>query len=177
MSTQQDNTATGSGVQATIEGVQPPPAPSRTPKLVLAAVLDYVTRHKLWGDTPAEDVAEQIAEELAPGMDGYELAKALDENQFWDISTEDVQDLDGVGGAVRESLRQARKQWALEWNIQPQHPIGTRVKFYRGTGVIAGVSEYEGAVYLVKKDGCTQEGRHSLVNFEDAVALSAEVAA
>lgn len=167
---QQDTTAAGSGTQTTIEGVQPPPPPRRTRELVEKAVLDFVTSQKLWSNEPAEEVAEQIAEELTSGMNGYELARALDDHQCWSIDAQDVENLDCVDGVVRDALRQARKQWAREWNIQPPHPMGTRVKFTHGTGVIAGVSAFDGAVYLVKRDGCTQEGRHSLVNFEDAIA-------
>ena len=157
--------------QLVIEGVQPPPPPKRTPELELQAVVDYITRNKLWSDTPAEQVAQQIVEELRTGMDGYELAKELESSQWWEICTQDVEDLDGVESAIRDALRQARKQWALEWNIQPPLANGTRVKFIHGTGVVAGVSEYDGAVYRIKKDGCTMEGRFSLVNFEDATAV------
>jgi hypothetical protein len=37
--------------------------------------------------------------------------------------------------------------------------------------VIAGVCEYEGATYLIKEDGCKQEGRHMLIKFEDVVLV------
>lgn len=170
------HTAAFGGIQTTIEGVQPPPAPTRTPDFVMQAVLDYVTRNQLWSDKPAQEVAEHICEELYAGANGYDLAKALDNNHYWQISVQDVEDLDGVETAVRQALREARKQWALEWNIQPPHQNGTRVKFRHGTGVIAGVSDFDGATYLVKKDGCTQEGQFSLVPFEEAVALEDEVA-
>lgn len=168
---QQHPQAAGSGIQTTIEGVQPPPAPTRTPALVMQAVLDYITSHELWTDTAPEQVAKQICAELSNGMDGYELAKALDDHQCWTISQQDVQDLGGIDGAVRSAISQARKQWAQEWNIQPPHPVGTRVKFRSGTGVIASVAEHDGAVYYVKKDGCTMDGWFNLVNFEDAIAL------
>ena len=41
-------------------------------------------------------------------------------------------------------------------------------------GEITGISEYDGATYLVRENGCTDEGRRLLVRFEDARALAPE---
>jgi hypothetical protein len=156
--------------QTVIEGVVPPPAPKRTPEMVRAAVLAYIERHSLneWG-TPA-DAARDIADAWHNGMDGYALAKKLEDDYHWgDLCLQDAEDLDSIGSVVREAEGEARKAWVAEWDIKPPLPVGTSIM----RGVIASVCEYEAATYLVKEHGCTQQGRHLLVRFEDAKATGA----
>lgn len=153
-------------MQTVIEGVTPPPAPKRTEAMAKAAVLAYISRHSLdWGD--AGKAASDIAKEFRDGMDGYELAKHLERYCYWDdLSLQDAEDLDGVSLVIRDAEEAARKAWVAEWGIQPPLPVGTHIK----QGVIAGVDEYGAARYTVKEHGCTQDGRHLIVKFEDAAA-------
>lgn len=151
--------------QTVIEGVRPPPPPKRTTEMVRTAVQAYIERHGFdWGDS--EDAAREISNHWTLWMDGYELAKALDDFCGWDICAEDVENLDNITSVVREAEEEARKAWVAQWNIKPPLPVGTKIK----EGVITGVCEYMAAVYEVKETGRTQEGMHLLIKFEDAQA-------
>lgn len=154
-------------VQTVIEGVVPPPAPKRTTEMVEAAVKEYIERHSLnnWG-VPA-DAARDIADAWRYGMDGYELAKSLENDYGWgDLCLQDAEDLDSIDSVVRDAEEQARKEWVSQWNINPPFPVGTHIS----RGVIASVCEYMSATYLVKEYGCNMDGRHLVVKFEDAKA-------
>ena len=110
--------------------------------------------------------AETIAEHFRPHMDGYELARELDRYYGWDLNMSDVEELDCMSSIVDELQREAEKTWFADNNIQPPLPIGTRIT----EGVIEAVDEYSPGKYLVKENGCTQQGRWLLVNFEEAEA-------
>jgi hypothetical protein len=156
---------------ASIEGVTPPPPPKRTPELIKAAIRQWIAKHKFWPNRDADETVENIASCYLWGMDGYELAKELDNDCGWSITTEDVDTLDAVGLVVGRALKEARKAWAEQHNIQPPLPIGTRIiKLGCWRGTIAGICEYTPAAYRVKEDGCTYAGRHLIVKFEDAIA-------
>lgn len=111
--------------------------------------------------------AETIAETWQPHMDGYELARALDRNYYWDLTRDEMEELDCMQSIVDDLLREAEKQWFEENNIQPPLPIGTRIK----EGVIADIDKYGVARYLVKENGCTDPNRHLLIKFEAAEAV------
>ena len=115
--------------------------------------------------------ADDLARAYRSGMDGYELAKTLDNYHGWMPTADDVESLDCFGGEVREAHRQACIAWARDNSIQPPLPIGTMTT----RGEITGVSDHDGATYLIRENGCTQEGRRLLVRFEDVRAV--EVAA
>ena len=162
-----DNSNGSMSAQCVIEGVVPPPAPTRTTEMVKAAATAYIERHSLnhWGEVA--DVARDISKAWHVGMDGYELAKELERNFYWgSLSLQDAEDLDGIGWAVRDAEEEARKAWVLAWDIKPPYPVGTEIT----RGVIASVHEYSAATYNVKENGCTQDGRFLLVKFENAKA-------
>jgi len=164
------NADSGGATQRVIEGVAPPPAPKRTDAMVKAAVVAYIERHSLhrWG--VPDEAASDIAETWRLGMDGYELAKALEYDFGWDgLCLQDAEDLDSIDSVVRDAEEEARKAWVAEWDIKPPYPIGTKLT----RGVIASVSDYMSATYLVKENGCTHEGRHLVVKFEDAKPVAA----
>ena len=132
------------------------------PKITDEMILKAAARiaEKLDGD------AATIAEHYRPYMDGYELARALDRYAGWDLTMSDVEELDCMDSIVGQLQREAEKKWFEENNIQPPLPIGTVIT----KGVITGLCEHSPGKYLVKENGCTQDGRHLLVNYEDAVA-------
>lgn len=111
--------------------------------------------------------AETIAKTWQPHMDGYELARELDKNYYWDLTRDEMEQLDDMGEIVNDLLSEAEKQWFEENNIQPPLPIGTRIK----EGVIAGIDKYGVARYLVKENGCIDPNRHLLIKFEAAEAV------
>lgn len=110
--------------------------------------------------------AGTIAKYYKHRMDGYELARELDRRAGWELTMSDVEELDCMGVIVDELHRAAEKKWIEENDIQPPLAIGARIK----EGVISGVCHHSAARYLVKENGCTQDGRWLLVKFEDAVA-------
>jgi hypothetical protein len=163
------NTTKTEPSQTIINGVQPPPPPKFGNAEVIEALMRFIEENRHWGGHPVDQVAAEIAKHWHPMIDGYELAKALEQYEGWDIDAQDVEVLDLIDlKVIRRAEVAARNEWAKAWNIQPPHPIGTKVKTpYNTTGVIAGVYEHQGATYLVKEDGCKQDGRHILIKFED----------
>lgn len=141
--------------------------PTVTKEMILAAAT--VVAAKIDGD------AETIADYYQLGMDGWELAKALDQNAYWDTSREDMEALDEVDYLVRSALTEAEKQWFADGNIQPPHPIGTRLLCFddKSPGEITAISDYAPACYEVKPDGQDDETsghRRWIIRFENAVA-------
>jgi len=141
--------------------------PKVTRELIATTAAEFCAREG-WDADEAADLARVCRHS---SMDGYELAKELDRICGWTPTAQDVETLDGFCSDVREAHRQACIAWARENNVQPPLPIGTMTT----RGEITGVSDYDGATYLIRENGCNQEGRHLLVRFEDARA--AEVAA
>jgi hypothetical protein len=124
------------------------------------------------------ELAEQIASQARYAhMDGYELAKRLDDHCGWDVDTMMVEALDNWSSNARIELEKAQKAWAAETNPQPPLPIGARVKLkgLLDTGEITGIYEHGTAQYLVKIDGDpaaeTSKSRR-IVNYEDAEPIA-----
>lgn len=112
----------------------------------------------------SEEQAADLADAYDSHMDGYELAKALESNCYWDISVDDVETLDTFGFLVGEAHRKACLEWAQANNIQPPFPVGTMTT----RGEITGVSEYDGATYLIREPNEKPDSsRRLLVKFED----------
>lgn len=116
--------------------------------------------------------AEDIAEQYGMHMDGFELAKALDQRCGWDTSRDDMDELDGMDSNVRELLKAAEKAWFEANNIQPPLPIGAKVNTpNNGKGEITGIYQYDVARYEVKpigQDDAATGNRRFIINFEDA---------
>lgn len=139
--------------------------PTVTDDMVYEACLSVA--HKLDGaddDRQIETMARSIARVYRHPMDGFCLAKELDRREFWDTSREEADELDAVEMMVSRSLHAAEKDWFEANAIQPPLPVGAMTT----RGVIAGIYEHKPAYYLVKENGCTQDGRHLLIKFEDA---------
>jgi hypothetical protein len=136
--------------------------PKVTPELIATVAAAFCSSAG-WDASQADDLARAYRN----GMDGYELAKSLDNYHGWMPTADDVETLDCFGSEVREAHRQACIAWARDNNIRPPLPIGTMTT----RGEITGVSDSDGATYLIRENGCTQEGRRMLVRFEDARAV------
>ncbi|OPX57052.1 hypothetical protein SAMN02745127_02088 [Oceanospirillum multiglobuliferum] len=131
-------------------------------------VTDEMIRHA------AEVVAQKvkgdvgsIVEAYCHPMDGYELAKRLERECFWDVSRDDMELLDEMEGIIDDQHQAAEKEWFESNDIQPPFPIGTKIK----EGIIKGIYEYRPAYYQVKEYGCTDPNRHRLIKFERAVSV------
>ena len=137
--------------------------PKMTRELIAAAAAEFCARNG-WDTDQARDLARVYR---GGYMDGYELAKALDSECGWMPTAQDVETLDCFGGEVREAHRQACIAWARDNNVQLPLPIGTMTT----RGEITGVSDYDGATYLIREPGDKDASRRLLVLFEDARAV------
>lgn len=154
--------------------------PKFSPTLARYAAEDIVgelVKNGLLEQVAAEDAVDDIVKHGRQHMDGYELAKALDDYAHWDCCFEMVEILNGFGWAVSSQIDRAEKDWAKLTSPQPPHPMGTRVKLFRDErGTIDGIYDHGAAKYLVKVDGAPGNGRR-IINFEDAVPFVDEAAA
>lgn len=142
-----------------------PPRPTVTDGMVIEAALT---------EYPELAEAESIAEHFHRHMDGYELAKELDRSAWWDCNRDDVDKLDNVSSKVERLLVEAERAWCIAHDIQPDLPVGTRLRLPRGgVGEITGIaSSHSPASYLVKEEGQDDEvsgNRRYIIKFEDAV--------
>lgn len=148
--------------QTMIDGIEAPPRPLVNDAMVREAAVKLLARAQR-GEDP-----EDLVSAYRPHLNGYELARELDDRFYWDVDAALVEDLDGMSWAVREVHEAACKQWVTEYNIQPPLLDGTEIT----KGVIHGVCLHSPACYQVKEHGCTQEGRFLIVKFEDAKAVA-----
>lgn len=108
--------------------------------------------------------ASEFSQVYSHRKDSYEMAKDIEKESGCDICRYDLDTIEELMYSVEKAQEQLVKKWFEENSIQPPYPIGARLT----QGVIAGVYEYEPAVYRVKIDGCTDDSRYRLIRFEDA---------
>lgn len=132
--------------------------PQLTKELIAATAATYCEQNG-WD----ADQAADLASVWSGHMDGYELAKEL-ELRGWLPTAQDVEVLDGFGGALYAAHRKVCIAWARENNIQPPMPVGTMTTL----GEITGIYAYDGACYEVRMTGDTDSTRRRIVRFEDA---------
>lgn len=109
-------------------------------------------------------------------MDGYQIAKRLDDAYGWDCDLQMAEALDDFARHLDDELKTAEKAWFERVRPQPPFPDGTVVAFGRdGLGTIDGVYAYGPAKYEIKVDGDAQADgptrRRTIVNFEDVRAI------
>jgi hypothetical protein len=151
-----------------------PPRPKKmTPEAALRAaksIVEELVREGHIDERQSEDSAKDIAKHGRPHMDGYELAKMLDECEYWGCDLQMAEILDGFSSRADNEIKAAQQAWAEANNIQPPFPIGARVVARWGgedhLGTIDEVYSHGAAQYCVKRDGETTSGR-MIVNFED----------
>lgn len=121
------------------------------------------------------DSIQSLAKVAERHMDGYQIAKRLDDLEHWDCNLGMAEDLDNFAHHLDDELRQAEQDWFDRTKPQPPFPDGARVAFGRSsTGIIDCVYEHGAAKYAVRVDGDaeadTESRRRSIVNFEDVRA-------
>jgi hypothetical protein len=122
----------------------------------------------------ASESAVDIARHGNLWGDGYQLARDLENNCYWDCNMAMAEILDTFSSHARDQLEAAEKAWAVEHKPEPKFETGARVRLKSGgTGVVDGVYEYGPAKYLVKMDGDADArppaNSRRIVNFEDAM--------
>lgn len=126
-----------------------------------------------------ESLVRDVVQCARRHMDGYEIAKALDDHCWWNCNFEMAEELDSFSSMVDHEIRDAEKAWAERNNVQPPLALHTRVKWREGqdqpTGEITGVYEYGAAKYLIAVDDDANthgpQMSRRIVNFEDVTAI------
>ena len=116
-----------------------------------------------------EDIESQLIKAMdrcEPSYDGYDMGKALEDDFYWEIDSDLVSDLDCTSNEVYNERQRLVKQWVVDSQIKPTHPIGTSVLIPLTTtvGVIDEIRE-DTAEYLVAVEG--KSGRY-IIKYEDA---------
>lgn len=143
------------------------PRPTVTDEMIRLATLKLAPRFTSSDDPrEVESVVNAIVEQYRHPMDGFELALQLSKYEGWDVTRDEMEELDSISYDIRVALAAAEKAWFASNQIEPPFPVGTEIT--RGT--IASIYEHGPAKYCVKERGCTQEGRFLLIDFEDAKA-------
>jgi hypothetical protein len=102
--------------------------------------------------------------------DGFELSKSLMDDYGWDISREEMEELDEIEGLVDDELKEREKRWVIENKIRPPFEIGSMTTLGEITGLYSfGVARYE--IKLHGQDDSKGFSRQ-IVKFEDAVRAS-----
>jgi hypothetical protein len=118
-----------------------------------------------------EDDYKDVAKSLSTGCsllicDGYDLAKHIESDTSFLMSTESVEELESVTNAFSEAIRDKVKRWVKKYSIAPKFDIGEELE---GFGVICGYYE-DTAKYKVKKNK-EDSGRWTVYPYERLEAL------
>lgn len=155
------------------------PRPTRlTDDMALEAakiIANDLSRAGQLDDMTFDCAASDIAAVARRHMDGYELAKELDQWKGWHITTEIVEALDGYSSAAGTIILQAQREWVERNSVEPEHDAGTRVRIkWLGEpveGVIHGVYEHGAAQYLITPDGWQEGQGRPIVYFESVEVI------
>ncbi|UCX03542.1 hypothetical protein [Shewanella glacialimarina] len=127
-----------------------------------------VTAAKRLGEQISNVTTEEIAACLYEDMDGFAIAKLLENVWECRLDFKDTEVLNQMSLYASYALREAEKQWVIDFDIKPPHPVGTMTTI----GVIDGICQYSPACYLIKpycQNDEIFENQRWLVKFEDAV--------
>jgi hypothetical protein len=152
-----------------------------TPAMKLAAAQRVVADLVKGGHLEAREVegaAEQIAKHGERWGDGYSLAKALDDREYWDCNLDMAETLDGFGSELDREIRAAQKAWFEAEKPEPPFAVGERIAFNslgkQETGIIDAIYEHGVAQYTVKVDGDAEADgksrRRLIIDWEAALA-------
>jgi hypothetical protein len=138
-------------------------------------VADLIKSGLLDEPEDADEYAADIARYGGRHMDGYELAKKLDDYCHWGCDLAMAEELDGFSSYARKEIEDAEKDWAERNAIKPPYPNGTRVSFQRGKiGSIDEVYAHGTAKYAIAEDGEESTSRW-IVNFEDVTPIASGI--
>jgi hypothetical protein len=137
--------------------------------------VDLLIKNRHLTQAERDGSIESLAKASDRHLDGYQLAKRLDDWHHWDCNLAMAEDLDNFSRYLEDELRKAELAWFERTNPAPPFPDGARIAFGRNkTGTIDRIFEYGPAKYSVKVDGDpeadTEARRRSILNFEDVRA-------
>lgn len=158
-------------------GQNAPPRPELTEEQLKQLALELVNSLYPSGadQVDKEQAAADICAEYFFCMDGYELAKALDDNHGWDITRDMIDTFDSFNYMYSAAQDQLERDWVNQYGIQAPLAVGQRVTLKHnqggGTGTITEVN-YDGrARYLIQLDEEKNPNSKAVVRYEDATAL------
>lgn len=161
---------------ALLKGFEPPPRPVATNKTYMAAA-KKVAEELNWDDVEIDEIAADIVEVtvLDRTMDGYRIARLLEDNGYDGIDLDAANTLDNFGFYVSKELDVEEAFWVKDNDIQPKLKAGDSVTWMsrheRKFGKITGIFEHGAAEYLIQE--CNKEGlrikdnRELVVKFEN----------
>lgn len=130
------------------------PRPAFNEERMTQLVNIYLPEVLKWLNSNDEESTREELTELFTNNstdDGYELAKILEDDYYYDSDSELVSILDNVEYDKSNILNKALKEWVITDNILPTQEIGTVVKFkLRGkktTGTIVDI--YRATAYYI----------------------------
>lgn len=108
-----------------------------------------------YDESKKADIEEHLIEAMKdnPGLDGYDLAKFLDDRFRWECDAELVEILDSALSCAG-SIRDRRiEEWVKANGIHPKLEIGRKITsfLFSGEGTITAIKENR-ACYVVKND-------------------------
>lgn len=102
-----------------------------------------------------------VVKDAAGDLDGYNLARLLEDTFYWSPDAQLVDSLDGIADKIYRVHAVKVKEWVQAHNVTPLLKAGDRVEYKSGwevrRGVIAGF-RMETAEYLVHEDGKEYRG-------------------
>lgn len=150
-----------------------------TPEMAVSAArrtAACLAKNGMIEDSDIDRIAADIAKHGRPYMDGYELAKTLDDRCNWYCNLNMAEELDRFSIEALREIEIAEKEWAEREAITAPLAIGTRVKLNGGeTGEITEIYKYGTAKFLIRIDddekATPPHNSRRIVNFEDVRAL------
>ena len=147
-------------------------------RVIAADLVDRVIKTGTLGPSDRDEAIEDVIKATRWCSDGYEIAKALDDDNGWMCDAEVVAILDDFGVEKSGALRESVKAWVVHFGIAARFLVGQRIIAYDGTeqafrGVVDDIRA-EFAEYAVKIDGDPRAepptNSRRIVAFEDCVA-------
>lgn len=111
-------------------------------------------RHFAGNDDEAIWDALTGAMKSAFSLDGYAIARKLEDQCYAAPDAEMVEDLDAAYSVAAVVIDEASRAWVQKYNLTLKRSVGDRVKCRHGVGVI-NKARSEHAYYLFKPDGST----------------------
>ena len=161
---------------ALLKGFEPPDRPVATTKTFLAAA-KIIAKELEWEDEDVDAIAADIVEVtgLDRGMDGYRIAKNLEENGYDELTFEDCSILNDFSFHVEQELDKEEMFWVKDNDIQPKFKTDDFVSWMsrheRKFGRIVGIHDHGCAEYLIQEfnnEGLLRKNeRKVIVKFEN----------
>lgn len=123
-------------------------------KKLIDDVMGWVGDDKADRDGSLADLTEVIQDAIE--LDGYELAKCLEDDFYWNVDSRLVEILDRAEHLALLVVREKAKQWVKDNEIKPLYSVGDHVRWASRSGEKRGKIAYvwgDNADYTIQEDG------------------------